>query len=356
MRIRLAVLGCLLGSLPWASAPAAATTRAAAEEAAAEPISGNNLTIYSSLPLQGAEAVSPRRSINGEKLALKQANNKVRQVHDQVRVARRLDGPGPGNWDEAPDGQNARKAAQDETTIAYLGEFNSGASEDLDPDPQRGRDPADQPVEHGRRPDQATSRAPSRASRRSTTRPGPAPTRASSRRTTSRARRWSRSMKEDGCKSVYILNDKEVYGAGLAKQRRDCREGAGPRGRWATRASTRRRRTTARWPRRSRPTASCGSGVIGDNGVQMFKDVAAALPDAKLYGPDGVAEAAFTDPKEGGIPADVGARTQGHGGHPGARGVQEALHAEGEKFFTDFEKEYNEQEPRPVRDLRLRVA
>ena len=27
-------------------------------------------------------------------------------------------------------------------------------------------------------------------------------------------------MKEDGCKNVYIVNDKEVYGAGLATQRR----------------------------------------------------------------------------------------------------------------------------------------
>ena len=33
-------------------------------------------------------------------------------------------------------------------------------------------------------------------------------------------------------------------------------------------------------------------------------------PNGKLYGPDGVAESAFTDPKKGGIPADVGERTQ----------------------------------------------
>ena len=42
--------------------------------------------------------------------------------------------------------------------------------------------------------------------------------------------------------------------------------------------------------------------------MQVFKDVAAAAPQAKLYGPDGVTEEAFTNPAKGGVPADVGKR------------------------------------------------
>ena len=42
--------------------------------------------------------------------------------------------------------------------------------------------------------------------------------------------------------------------------------------------------------------------------VQLYKDVSAALPDAKLYGPDGVSNPEFFNPKEGGLPADVGTR------------------------------------------------
>ena len=42
--------------------------------------------------------------------------------------------------------------------------------------------------------------------------------------------------------------------------------------------------------------------------MQVYKDVAASNPTAKLYGPDGVAEEAFTNPKKGGVPAAVGAR------------------------------------------------
>ena len=53
------------------------------------------------------------------------------------------------------------------------------------------------------------------------------------------------------------------------------------------------------------------AGITANNAVQLYKDFAAALPDAKLYGPDGVAESGFVDPKEGGIPADVQAKRQG---------------------------------------------
>ena len=74
------------------------------------------------------------------------------------------------------------------------------------------------------------------------------------------------------------------------------------------------------------------SGITANNAVQIYKDFAAAMPDAKLYGPDGVAESGFSDPKEGGIPADVGL----------ARKVTVATLSpdeyppEGQQFFSDF--------------------
>ena len=57
-----------------------------------------------------------------------------------------------GTWTPEADSANARKAAQDDSTAVYIGEFNSGALGGLDPDPQRGGRPAGQPGEHGRRP------------------------------------------------------------------------------------------------------------------------------------------------------------------------------------------------------------
>ncbi len=67
------------------------------------------------------------------------------------------------------------------------------------------------------------------------------------------------------------------------------------------------------------------------------------MPDAKLYGPDGIAESGFADPKEGGIPADVGARV---------KVVIATLPAseyppEGQQFFDEYEGEYGEANPDP---------
>ena len=85
------------------------------------------------------------------------------------------------------------------------------------------------------------------------------------------------------------------------------------------------------------------SGITANNAVQLFKDVAAALPDAKLFGPDGVAEAAFSDPGEGGVPANVAERTL----VTVATLSPDQYPPEGKKFFEDFQAEYGEDNPDP---------
>jgi branched-chain amino acid transport system substrate-binding protein len=85
------------------------------------------------------------------------------------------------------------------------------------------------------------------------------------------------------------------------------------------------------------------SGVTANNGVQVIKDVAAAHPDAKLFGPDGVAEAAFTDPSEGGIPASIADRTF----VTVATLAPEEYPAEGREFFEQFGREYGDKTPDP---------
>ena len=94
-------------------------------------------------------------------------------------------------------------------------------------------------------------------------------------------------------------------------------------------------------------SADCfvGSGVTGENYVQVFKDVAAAKPDIKLYGPDGVAEEAFTNPKRAGSREHRPAH-EGHGGHPESRGVQEAQEPGGREVLRGLQK-YNDPSPDP---------
>jgi branched-chain amino acid transport system substrate-binding protein len=75
--------------------------------------------------------------------------------------------------------------------------------------------------------------------------------------------------------------------------------------------------------------------------------VAAAAPNAKLYGPDGVAEEAFTNPKKGGIPANVGARTKVTVATLGLQEFKRRKNAQAERFFADFQKTYNDPTPDP---------
>jgi branched-chain amino acid transport system substrate-binding protein len=85
------------------------------------------LTIYSSLPLQGDSRPQSVSVNNGEELALEKAGGKIgkftinyKKLDDATAAA--------GKWDPGATSADARKAAQDKSTIAYLGEFNSGSS------------------------------------------------------------------------------------------------------------------------------------------------------------------------------------------------------------------------------------
>lgn len=88
---------------------------------------GNQLTIYSSLPLQGESAVISEQIEGGEKLALSQAGGHVGRF--KVSYVS-LDDANPTNGQVSPGetAGNAKQAAQDTSTIAYLGDFNSAAT------------------------------------------------------------------------------------------------------------------------------------------------------------------------------------------------------------------------------------
>jgi branched-chain amino acid transport system substrate-binding protein len=85
------------------------------------------LTIWSSLPLTGAGSSDARDVRDAERLALQEAGGTaggtpivLRSRNDATRQA--------GVWDPGKTAADARGAANDPSTIAYLGEFNSGAT------------------------------------------------------------------------------------------------------------------------------------------------------------------------------------------------------------------------------------
>ena len=310
-----------------------------------EGISGNTLTIYSSLPLQGTSKGQSEAVISGEKLALKNAGNKVGKYTIKYVSLDDSTAQNPGTADEAQTASNARKAVQDPTTIFYLGEFNSGGTKISLPILNKAGIPQISPSNTyvGLTTDKPGSE------------PGepekyyPAQTRTYARVVPAddiQAAALVTTMKEDGCKSVHIFNDKTTYGAGLARNIELAAEqqGLAVEGNDGTDRNAPNYRSLA-----AKVKADCfiGSGVTGENYVQVFKDVAAANPTVKLYGPDGVAEEAFTNPAKGGIPADVGARTKITVATLGLEEFKKRNNAQAEKFFTDYEKEYGVAQPDP---------
>jgi branched-chain amino acid transport system substrate-binding protein len=109
-----------------AAAPLLAGCGGAGVSGASEA-SGSQLSIYSSLPLQGPAANISQQIVNGEKLALAQAGGRA-GAYKIGYVSLDDSSPTRGRWDPGVTATDAKSAAQDTSTIAYLGEYNSAAT------------------------------------------------------------------------------------------------------------------------------------------------------------------------------------------------------------------------------------
>jgi branched-chain amino acid transport system substrate-binding protein len=299
-------------------------------------VSGSTLTVYSSLPRQGASRVQAIPIEQGAALALKQRGGKVGKWN--VKYVKLDDSTAAaGQWDAAPTSSNARKAARDKTTIAYIGEYNSGASAISVPILNQGGIPQVSPAntavgltkkEPGTAPGEPDKYYPT--GKRTYLRVVP--------RDSIQGAAIATQMKADGCKTIYIVNDKEVYGAGLAQNIENSAKtnGLTVLGNDGFDKKAANYRSLASKINSKHPDCIADSQVVETNGVQVGKDLAAGVPGAKLYGPDGLAISSFSDPKKGGIPASDAPRwklfvaTLAPDKYPPA----------GKKFFADFAKAY----------------
>src|SRR5262249_28757656 len=249
-----------------------------------------------------------------------------------------------GSWTPEATAANARKAAQDGSTAVYLGEFNSGAAAISIPILNQAGIPQISPA--------------NTAVGLTTKEPGSTPREPdkyypTGKRTYVRivARDSIKGpvmvgvMKEDGCTKVQLTNDKEVYGAGLAQAIVDAAKKSGLDiiSNEAIDKNAPNYRSMAQNAKAAGADCFAFSGITGNNAVQLYKDFAAALPKAKLYGPDGVCESGFTDPSKGGIPADIAPRfTCTSPTLPTSE-----LPQSGQEFFTDYAAKYGDKAPDP---------
>jgi branched-chain amino acid transport system substrate-binding protein len=297
---------------------------------------GGSLTVYSSLPLQGASRPQSEDVIKGIQLALKQKGGKCgdftidyKSLDDATAAA--------GKWEPGATAANARKAAQDDKTIAYIGEFNSGASAISIPitneagilhvSPSNtaygltksgpGADEGEPDKYYQANPDQ-----------RNYGRVVPIDN--------IQGAAVAQYMKDEGVANVYILDDAEVYGKGVAANTKIAAEKLGLKiageDSWDGKAAN--YRALASKIKATGADAVFTGGIIDNNGPQLYKDLNAALPDAKLFGPDGVATVDFT--KE--IPEKVQKQTY----LTAPTLSPEELPPAGQQFYKDYEAEYGE--------------
>ena len=304
---------------------------------------GDTLQVYSSLPLQGAQRPNTTDLVRGAELALKQHGGKTgdftieyTSLDDSTAQA--------GTWTPEQTSANARRVAQEDNSIAYIGEFNSGASAIsipiLNEVPIAQVSPANTAVGLTSDDPGADEGEPEKyypTGQRHYLRIVP--------KDTIQGAALATVMKQDGCQNAYILNDKEVYGAGLARniemsaQEQGleivANEGIDPK--------APNFRSLAAKMKGDGADCFVFGGITANGAVQLYKDVLAASPDIKLYGPDGVAETGFTDPGEGGIPANVQQRVK----LTVATLDPSEYPPDGRKFFRDYEAEYGEANPNP---------
>jgi branched-chain amino acid transport system substrate-binding protein len=304
---------------------------------------GRTLTVYSSLPLQGAQRPQTTDMVKGIELALEQAGGKAgdftvkyQSLDDSTAQA--------GAWTPEATTANARKAAQDDTTAIYIGEFNSGASAVSIPILNEAGIPQISPAntavgltsdEPGAAPGEPDKYYPT--GQRTYARIVP--------KDTIQGAALATVMKEDGCTKVQMTNDKEVYGAGLASNIESAAEAQGLEiiSNEAIDKNSSNFRSLASAAADMGADCFIYSGITANGAVQLYKDFEAALPDAKLYGPDGVAEAGFVDPEEGGIPANVAAKVT----LTVATLSPDEYPEEGQEFFDAFREAHNEPNPNP---------
>jgi len=255
---------------------------------------GQTLTIYSSLPLQGDSRPQSEDVVNGMKLALEQKGGKA-GGHTIKYVSLDDATASTGKWEPGQVSANARKAVGDDTAIAYLGEFNSGASAVSIPIVNEAGilqvSPSNTYVgltrEQGADEGEPQKYYP--AGTRTYGRVVPADHIQAAAQVT--------YQKDNGCTKTYVLNDKEVYGKGLADQVESlgadqgleivANEGID------TKAAN--FRSLAQKLKTSGADCMFFGGITQNKGVQVFKDVAAAADGIKMFGPDGVAESAFSE-------------------------------------------------------------
>jgi branched-chain amino acid transport system substrate-binding protein len=146
-------------------------------------------------------------------------------------------------------------------------------------------------------------------------------------------------MKDQGVTKLYVLDDKEVYGKGVGDAVAADAKKAGLQvlGDEGIDPNAANYRSLGAKIKAAGADGMFFGGITANNGVQLWKDIYAANPSIKMFGPDGVAETSFS--------AKIGpSQAQTFITNPTL--PPDLYPPAAQKFFDDFKAKYgNEPEP-----------
>jgi branched-chain amino acid transport system substrate-binding protein len=295
---------------------------------------GQTVKIVSDLPLQGANRAQTTTMVNAIEMAIEERGGKAgsatieyESLDDATAQA--------GQWDEAKCAENAQTAAQDEEIVGWIGPFNSGcAAVEIPILNEAGLgmiSPANTYIgltKPGGEPDEPEKYYPT--GERNYTRVIVADD--------EQGQAGALLMEEEGVESVYILDDKETYGKGLADQTQKSAEELGIQvvGREGIDGSAANYRSLMNKIARVDPDAIYFGGIIENNAGQLIKDkVGAGMSndDVLFIGPDGIFVDTFIS--QAGNAAEGAYIT--FGGLP-----ESELTAKGQQFVQDYESQHDD--------------
>jgi branched-chain amino acid transport system substrate-binding protein len=333
---RTAVSGCLVAAL---AVGVAACGGGGGGGSSSGKISGNTLTIYASVPLQGASGGQGMAIENGAGLAVDAVGGKIgKYTIKYVRLDDSLASTGAA--DEGKAAQNARQAVSNKNTIGYVGEYNSGISKVTIPILNKAGiaqiSPANTYVglttnEPGSEPGEPNKYYPAQTRTYARTVP----------KDTIQAAALVSAAKQAGCKSARVWNSKTTYSAGLARnvQLVAPKQGLKIEGNDGIDPKAANYRSLA-----AKIKADCFiyTGEIESNGIQAIKDAAAVSSVKSLFAGDGTCLNDAANPKKG-IPANIAPKFK----CTIATLDPKAFGPEGKKFFKDYSAKYKVASPDP---------
>jgi branched-chain amino acid transport system substrate-binding protein len=293
------------------------------------------MRFYSSLPLTGSSAAQNITVVNAINMAIEQKTKgglicdgkfKVDYVSlDDATAAK-------GQWDEAKEQENANKAVADPDAMAYLGTFNSGAAKISIPILNQAKPPLGM-----------ISPANTNVGLTKLFNPGepevyyPTGERNYMRVVTaddiqgSVGAKWAKSL---GAKNVYILDDQQVYGKGLADVFENTAKeiGLNVLGRDGIDGKAADYKALAAKIKATNPQLIYYGGITQNNAGQLLKDLRAAGIKALFMGADGILEKAFVEAAGADVANGALATIAGT--------PRNRLPAAGRKFYTDYQAKY----------------